>query len=523
VATVYVDPAYGNNGAGSFADPKNTWVGITWTASNVYLQKESTTFSGSASISPSQNDIIFGTYDAATGDQIQDNTRHATITNSSGQGINCNNRTGLVIDNLKIIANASAGNAIQALYTNSSTALSLTVRRCILSVPLGGACAIRARGDGLTVEDTLASGDSTGSSTFSLTAKNVTMLRTTVTSTGQTAVQLATTADVATDDVNAHIEDCFCNSTASAGATGDGLLIKGKNVTIKRFTSTAAWDNSIILRCQNILVDGCDLSGFDQNRSTGDAIQLAGTHDVLACTIRNVRAIGHTESPVKQCLIVGDSGSGAQTGPVLVEDCYFYGMAFGAILNLPGAVCRRCVSIYGTGGIVASANSVKIQDCLVSNTTGRGMGADGAFTGVEFTGNTLVDIGGSCIGPGATIAPVIKNNVIVSASGGSNVQIYEQTGTSVLTNNRYFVRSGSASWIWNNASQSTLSAWKSASSQDAISTEGDPLLSPSYRPMAASPILGAGTHLGYTRDLDKKQRQNPPCIGAYDAATMISG
>jgi hypothetical protein len=48
----------------------------------------------------------------------------------------------------------------------------------------------------------------------------------------------------------------------------------------------------------------------------------------------------------------------------------------------------------------------------------------------------------------------------------------------------------------------------------------DPLLTDTYRPKPGSPLLGAGTHLGYTRDIDRKQRPNPPSIGAYDVATL---
>ena len=48
----------------------------------------------------------------------------------------------------------------------------------------------------------------------------------------------------------------------------------------------------------------------------------------------------------------------------------------------------------------------------------------------------------------------------------------------------------------------------------------DPLLTSDYKPTSASPLLGAGTHLGYTRDINRKQRPNPPAIGAYDVATL---
>jgi len=51
----------------------------------------------------------------------------------------------------------------------------------------------------------------------------------------------------------------------------------------------------------------------------------------------------------------------------------------------------------------------------------------------------------------------------------------------------------------------------------AISDSG---ITASYRPRAGSPLLGAGTHLGYTRDIERKQRPNPPSIGAFDVATL---
>jgi len=518
MATVYIDPTFGSNGAGTFADPRNTWVGITWTASDLYLQKESTLWAGSASISPSQNNIVFGTYDAVSGLQVQDNTRHAKIANTSGQGINCNSRTGLVIDNLEITGNSASGNAIQALYTNSGTALNLTVRRCrLFNLSAGGGAPLRARGDGLIVEDTIAHSDASAAAAFPLTCINVTIKRCTISSSVNSAVSIASTADNATTAVNVLVEDCTLNTTGTVA--GDALLVKGNNVTIRRVVSTSAADNSLILRCQNLLIENCHFSGFDLNRSTGDGVQLVGTHDVLDCTIRNVIVIGHLDSPVKQCFILGDSEASAQSGNVLIENCYSYGMALGIIMNIPGGVVRRC-RVYGTGGgIVASASDVKVLDNLIYTISVRGIGVDGVFTGIEITGNSVIDVLGSGIGTGPGTA-TIKNNLVICGVGGTNQAIREETGTCTLNNNRYFARSGSLSWLWNSVSQTTIAAWKTASSQDAASSEGDPLLTSDYKPTATSPLVAAGTHLGYRRDIEGKQRQNPPCIGAYDAAPM---
>ena len=48
MATYYVDPSASTNGSGTAGSPYNTWVGITLTANNTYLQKRGTTYTGAA-------------------------------------------------------------------------------------------------------------------------------------------------------------------------------------------------------------------------------------------------------------------------------------------------------------------------------------------------------------------------------------------------------------------------------------------------------------------------------------------
>jgi hypothetical protein len=50
---------------------------------------------------------------------------------------------------------------------------------------------------------------------------------------------------------------------------------------------------------------------------------------------------------------------------------------------------------------------------------------------------------------------------------------------------------------------------------------GDPLLASNYAPKTGSPLLGAGTHTSYVRDVEGKQRRNPPTVGALDRATLV--
>jgi len=97
---------------------------------------------------------------------------------------------------------------------------------------------------------------------------------------------------------------------------------------------------------------------------------------------------------------------------------------------------------------------------------------------------------------GATLG--IKNNLLLPSTA-----ILLATNNGTVTND-YNCYTGSLSGV-------------SAGAHDITVNPG---LTSDYKPMPGSPLLGAGTHLGYRRDIDGKQRPNPPSIGAYDVATL---
>jgi len=65
-----------------------------------------------------------------------------------------------------------------------------------------------------------------------------------------------------------------------------------------------------------------------------------------------------------------------------------------------------------------------------------------------------------------------------------------------------------------------VAAFQAAHNAATGNIDADPLVSSGFRPLPGSPLLGAGSHLGYVRDVEGKQRPNPPAIGAYDAAVL---
>ncbi len=97
---------------------------------------------------------------------------------------------------------------------------------------------------------------------------------------------------------------------------------------------------------------------------------------------------------------------------------------------------------------------------------------------------------------GATLG--IKNNLLLPSTA---ILLATNNGTVTTDYNAY---TGSLSGVSTGANDVT----------------SDPLLTDTYKPRQGSPLLGGGTHLGYTRDIERKQRPNPPSIGAYDYATL---
>ncbi|MCU0919003.1 MAG: hypothetical protein MUF16_01485, partial [Burkholderiaceae bacterium] len=133
---------------------------------------------------------------------------------------------------------------------------------------------------------------------------------------------------------------------------------------------------------------------------------------------------------------------------------------------------------------------------------------------LTIAGNTFVNTGV------ATCLYEVSEGTSAAASGVSMVNnSFSGATTAALKVRDVITRTNNAFWNCPVNVQTNTSAV--ALSNGAGVVTADPLLSPSYRPLPSSPIIGAGTHLGYTRDLGGVQRRNPPSIGAFDVATLV--
>jgi len=115
-----------------------------------------------------------------------------------------------------------------------------------------------------------------------------------------------------------------------------------------------------------------------------------------------------------------------------------------------------------------------------------------------------------------------ENNFIEGCGNGdtSARSILIPTGNTFTSN--YNAWTGQlAPFSYHGTAYATMALYATASGNEANSIQpADPLVNDYGVPMVNSPLLGAGRHLGYRRDINKRQRRNPPAIGANDLATL---
>lgn len=154
---------------------------------------------------------------------------------------------------------------------------------------------------------------------------------------------------------------------------------------------------------------------------------------------------------------------------------------------------RSCLLVdNGSFGVACNTSASAVVDsCTIANNGGgSAYDTDGADSELSFSAGSMDG--------------TIRNCCIKAITGGNTYGIN--------------VDPSATGWVVSGCNVTGFTtAVRTVTATGAVS--GDPLLT-DYKPTASSPLLGAGTHLGYTRDIERKQRPNPPSIGAYDAATL---
>ncbi len=250
---------------------------------------------------------------------------------------------------------------------------------------------------------------------------------------------------------------------------------------------------------------------------TGDGVGFISADPTRVLVLNNY--IDHSGKDVKQCIIV-DTATGV--GDVLIEGNTLIG--------------------YGSATDTADTHSVILVDCKATirrNTIySFGLAAGLEVADSTFTDNLVI------IGNARTSAPVValsasttsvNSNTFVSLKTLEATQKIVTQAASLsgcVVKNNVFVNVPIAiqsDTVGNNPTATHNAFWNVTTArraQDGTTFSGgndittDPLLSDVYKLKVGSPLIGTGTHLGYTRDIERKQRPNPPSIGAYDVATL---
>lgn len=116
-------------------------------------------------------------------------------------------------------------------------------------------------------------------------------------------------------------------------------------------------------------------------------------------------------------------------------------------------------------------------------------------------------------------AQINIRNVNCQATGNPHIIMPTGAGNDarfVVKNNAF----SDSTYRIGSTSYADLAAFQAAHSSATANIDSDPLMATDGRPMPGSPLIGAGAHITYQRDISGTQRPNPPSIGAYDVATL---
>ena len=306
------------------------------------------------------------------------------------------------------------------------------------------------------------------------------------------------------------IERCVINTVASNGSNDcDGIWIKGNYAVIRDCQIYNIADDGIWVQSttKGPTITNCRIVGVAASgRAAGDCIQLDGASNgfrVSSCYL------DHQNSAVKQNFIVS-SATAATVGGRVEDNILLFpvdptGGTSVVYSDQPGIVIQRNIISGARYGITLSTSAGQIVRNNLITGSDYAISTTSSPTGMLIENNTFADCTTS--GPylaSADATSYVRNNVFYRCVRGLATH-----GSINKSKNSYF---GNTVYNWGSI------AGGGSIDSDAVTT--DPLLSTNYKPRVGSPLIEGGDHLGYFRDIENTQRQNPPTIGAYEYPTV---
>lgn len=159
----------------------------------------------------------------------------------------------------------------------------------------------------------------------------------------------------------------------------------------------------------------------------------------------------------------------------------------------------------GAGVSINNGGSNSVTDNLITGNGKFGISASGRGNNIDNNtvagNNTAAGALGYELHSTPAASGTIRNNLIVANPANAVRGVSADAGSTIANNAvRGFATNETP------AGSGTITA--------------PPMLSADFVPLPGSPLLRAGLHLGYRRDVDSKQRTKPPSIGAYDVSNL---
>lgn len=306
---------------------------------------------------------------------------------------------------------------------------------------------------------------------------------------------------------------------------------------------------------RDITVSGCTV--HDTQTGTSENVTFAGNVDGFTFThnkIYDTENIGVIIAGGDNLHPTGDIKTNyARNG--IVSDNEVYQVSMTKSTNYWGLNNYGAIGIYVCGGagtiiernivyncdrgigLVSESNELSTQTCIVRNNfvyncnrTGIYMGdylnyTTGGTKDCYVVNNTLFqnnkekgafgEIEGEIRLTERCTNNVIRNNIIYARPTDVFIHKYTATGSDNIIDNNLYFTTGTAKWIWNGTEYTDYNAWKTASAQDANSTNGvDPMLvnisTPDLRIQSGSPAKNSGAVISESvngkTDIDNKPR-----------------
>lgn len=487
MAYIYIDPSAAVNGNGSYEAPFNTWVGMTWAAGNAYLQKAGTQFVtavGSAGrIAPSASGtsaarILIGAYGDGSRPRIY---------NRADTGFNLDRRSYITLQDFDIDNTEATAAGVGGGGDTAAESVGLIVQGCYIH---GGNI------DGMSFV----------TQANRLGTRSLLVQRNIIENVGGHGILCA----------GEHAATIVRQNTVARA--GFAFPRHGISAYPHRATTTPTWT----------LVSGSIYKtaiGAQTYKTTvtdiyGVLYHNAGRTLARAATATAPGPWEYGFSGGELFINVGGLPAGQITFSYTNLSVVFDGNTVSGVVDFDGieghgiqlddlasdSIVRRNF-IYDCEGKGVQVNMGRRN--LISANLIKNCKKGGIRAGVNGAALNTVD-GNTVIAGSSTLSPSVGVGLVAENSARNNVVIGFDTGitgTSTSTENYNLINAAAV-----------RSGGIAAGANTIISS---PLLDPvTYRPLPGSPLIGAGTHLGYRRDFDGKQRPNPPSIGAVDVAKV---